>query len=101
MLKQVVGVPRVGSNQKTLKMLMNEPTSRRSFVANVRQQLNGLGGKGGHYIPPNPVAKPTVPSVASISTKNDPSTLMPQLVRDARYFSHREHGVEMGESMSL
>lgn len=26
---------------------------------------------------------------------------MPQLVRDARYFSHCEHGVEMGESMSL
>jgi hypothetical protein len=26
---------------------------------------------------------------------------MPQLVRDARYFSHCEHGVEMGESISL
>lgn len=26
---------------------------------------------------------------------------MPQLVREARYFSHCEHGVEMGESMSL
>jgi hypothetical protein len=52
-------------------------------------------------IPPNPVAKPTVPSVASISTKNEPRTLMPQLVLDARYFSHREQGVEMGESISL
>lgn len=26
---------------------------------------------------------------------------MPQLVREALYFSHLEHGVEMGESMSL
>ena len=52
-------------------------------------------------IPPNPVAKPTVPSVASISTKKEPRTLMPQLVREARYFSHCEHGVEMGESISL
>jgi hypothetical protein len=52
-------------------------------------------------LPPKPVAKPTVPSVASISRKNEPSTLMPQLVRDARYFSHCEHGVEMGESISL
>jgi hypothetical protein len=53
------------------------------------------------FLPPKPVAKPTVPSVASISRKNEPSTLMPQLVLEARYFSHLEHGVEMGESMSL
>ena len=53
------------------------------------------------FLPPKPVAKPTVPSVDSISRKKDPSTLMPQLVLDARYFSHLEHGVEMGESMSL
>jgi len=26
---------------------------------------------------------------------------MPQLVREVLYFSHREHGVEMGESISL
>jgi hypothetical protein len=26
---------------------------------------------------------------------------MPQLVREARYFSHLEHGVEIGESISL
>ena len=52
-------------------------------------------------LPPKPVAKPTVPSVASISRKNEPSTLMPQLVRDALYFSHLEHGVEMGESINL
>lgn len=36
-------------------------------------------------LPPKPVAKPTVPSVASISTKNEPSTLIPQLVRDFLY----------------
>ncbi len=52
-------------------------------------------------IPPNPVAKPTVPSVASISMKKDPRTLIPQLVLEARYFSHLEHGVEIGESISL
>jgi hypothetical protein len=47
------------------------------------------------------VAKPTVPSEASISTQKEPSTLMPQLVREPRYFSHCELGVEMGVSMSL
>lgn len=26
---------------------------------------------------------------------------MPQLVREALYFSHLEHGVEMGESINL
>ena len=26
---------------------------------------------------------------------------MPQVVREARYFSHCEHGVEMGESINL
>jgi len=34
--------------------------------------------------PPNPVAKPLVPSVVSISTQKDPNTLMPQVVRDLR-----------------
>lgn len=52
-------------------------------------------------IPPKPVACPTVPSEASISTKKEPSTLMPQLVREARYFSHIELGVEMGVSINL
>jgi hypothetical protein len=52
-------------------------------------------------LPPKPVANPTVPSVASISRKKDPRTLIPQLVLDVRYFSHWEHGVEMGESISL
>lgn len=33
--------------------------------------------------------------------KNDPNTLMPQLVRDLRYCSHIEEGVEMGESINL
>ena len=47
------------------------------------------------------MAKPTVPSVASISTKNEPNTLMPQLVRDFRYSSHLEQGVEIGESINL
>lgn len=42
-----------------------------------------------------------VPSEASISTRKDPRTLMPQLVRDLRYCSHCEAGVEIGESMSL
>lgn len=53
------------------------------------------------YLPPNPVAKPTVPSDASISTRNDPRTLMPQLVRDLRYWVHCEAGVEISLSMSL
>lgn len=51
--------------------------------------------------PPKPVAKPTVPSVASISTRKEPRTLMPQVVREERYFSQPEQGVEMGLSMSL
>lgn len=51
--------------------------------------------------PPKPVAKPMVPSEASISTRKEPRTLMPQLVRDLRYCSHCDAGVEMGESMSL
>lgn len=33
--------------------------------------------------------------------KKEPNTLMPQLVLEARYFSHPEHGVEIGESISL
>lgn len=57
--------------------------------------------KGQNRIPPKPVAKPTVPSVASISIKIDPSTLMPQLVREFLYFSHPDMGVEIGESTSL
>ena len=52
-------------------------------------------------VPPKPVAKPTVPSVASISTQNEPKTLIPQLVRDARYFSHLDIGVEIGVSINL
>lgn len=53
------------------------------------------------YAPPKPVAMPTVPSVASISMRNEPRTLMPQLVLELRYCSHREQGVEMGLSISL
>ena len=49
---------------------------------------------------PNPVAKPLEPSVASISTQNDPSTLIPQVVRDGRYFSQPDIGVDMELSMS-
>ena len=52
-------------------------------------------------LPPKPVAKPTVPSVASTSTKNEPNTLIPQLVLEVRYFSHFEQGVEIGESINL
>lgn len=46
------------------------------------------------------MAKPLVPSEASISTQKEPRTLMPQLVRDERYFSHPDMGVEMGLSTS-
>lgn len=53
------------------------------------------------FVPPNPVAKPIVPSVPSISTQNDPRTLIPQLVLEVRYFSHLDIGVEIGESISL
>ena len=52
-------------------------------------------------IPPKPVANPIVPSVASISTQKEPKTLIPQLVRDARYFSHLDIGVEIGVSINL
>jgi hypothetical protein len=52
-------------------------------------------------LPPNPVAKPTVPSEPSISTQNEPRTLMPQLVLEARYFSHRDIGVDIGVSINL
>ena len=57
--------------------------------------------ESGNHIPPKPVANPTVPSEASSSIKKDPSTLIPQLVRDWRYCSHLEHGVEMSVSISL
>jgi hypothetical protein len=43
--------------------------------------------------PPKPVAKPFVPSEASISTQNEPKTLMPQLVLDFRYSSYWDMGV--------
>ncbi len=67
----------------------------------VRGMLAVMPEKVGEVnLPPKPVAKPTVPSVASISIKKEPRTLMPQLVRDALYFSHCEHGVDMGESIS-
>jgi hypothetical protein len=55
----------------------------------------------GKFLPPNPVAKPTVPSVASISKQKEPSTLIPQLVREVRYFSHRDMGVDIDESINL
>lgn len=68
------------------------PTKKRVKCCWTSQQPGG---------PPKPVAKPIVPSEASISTRKEPRTLMPQLVRDLRYCSHCEAGVEMGESMSL
>jgi hypothetical protein len=52
-------------------------------------------------MPPKPVANPTVPSEPSISTQKEPSTLIPQLVLEVLYFSHRDMGVEMGVSISL
>jgi len=45
--------------------------------------------------PPNPVAKPLVPSVASISTQKEPRTLIPHDVRDFRYFSYCDMGVDI------
>lgn len=68
------------------------PTKKRVKCCWTSQQPGG---------PPKPVAKPMVPSEASISTRKEPRTLMPQLVRDLRYCSHCDAGVEMGESMSL
>ena len=56
---------------------------------------------GEDCVPPKPVAKPTVPSDPSISTQNEPRTLMPQLVLEARYFSHLDIGVDIGVSISL
>lgn len=68
------------------------PTKKRVKCCWTSQQPGG---------PPKPVAKPIVPSEASISTRKEPRTLMPQLVRDLRYCSHCDAGVEIGESMSL
>ena len=51
--------------------------------------------------PPKPVANPIVPSVPSISTQNEPRTLIPQLVLEARYFSHLDIGVDIGVSINL
>lgn len=82
-------------------MLVNEPTSRRTCVVTALVRLCRAVKALGHHIPPKPVAKPTVPSVASISMMNEPNTFMPQLVRDLRYCGHIEHGVEISESMSL
>lgn len=59
----------------------------------------GEGRQG--CLPPKPVANPTVPSVASISTRKDPRTLMPQLVLDFLYWSQMEQGVEISESINL
>lgn len=52
-----------------------------------------------HHLP-KPVANPFVPFEASTSTQNDPRTLMPQLVRDARYCSYPDMGVEIFESIN-
>lgn len=67
------------------------PMRKRSRCSLTSQQAGG---------PPKPVAKPVVPSEASISTQKEPRTLIPQLVRDVRYFSHPDIGVEIGLSMS-
>lgn len=56
---------------------------------------------GTALLPPNPVANPTVPSVPSISTQNEPKTLIPQLVLEDRYFSHLDIGVDIGVSINL
>jgi hypothetical protein len=53
------------------------------------------------FLPPKPVANPTVPSEPSTSTQKEPKTLIPQLVLDARYFSHLDIGVEIGVSINL
>jgi hypothetical protein len=95
LLEEVVRVAGVGADQKAFEVLVDEPACRRACTCQC-----GRRKMGRCCIPPKPVAKPTVPSVASISTKNEPSTLMPQLVREALYFSHLEHGVEMGESIN-
>jgi hypothetical protein len=95
LLEEVVRVAGVSADQEAFEVLVDEPACRRAC----RCQRDYRKG-GTCRVPPKPVAKPTVPSVASISTKNEPSTLMPQLVREALYFSHLEHGVEMGESIS-
>lgn len=62
------------------------PTRKRLKCCWVSQQAGG---------PPKPVAKPLVPSVASISTQNDPKTLIPHDVRDPRNCAHLVMGVEM------
>lgn len=81
-------------------MLVDQPAGRRAYRGRVSNRMV-LVMLAESQIPPKPVAKPTVPSEASISTRNEPRTLMPQLVRDLRYCSHFEQGVEMSLSMSL
>lgn len=46
------------------------------------------------------MAKPLTPLEASISTQKEPRTLMPQVVREERYFSHPDMGVAIGLSIS-
>lgn len=77
-------------------MLVDKPACRRTF-------RNQLADKGWQelFLPPNPVAKPTVPSEPSISTQKEPKTLIPQLVLEARYFSQRDIGVDIGVSINL
>ena len=86
------------------------PSLATSNLVTIIVQLCGIGDlhtstagmdKTSSHIPPKPVANPTVPSLASISTKIEPRTLMPQLVRELRYFSHPDMGVAIGDSMSL
>ncbi len=113
LLEQEIGVPWVRADEEALKVLVDQPAGGRAYgsvvlsggaqsreertrARGLRERRSALG-----VLPPKPVAKPTVPSVASISTKKEPSTLMPQLVREARYWSHLDAGVDIGESISL
>ena len=85
MLEEVVGISGVLScksafavDMKALDLDSNIPEPIRNLLkcSAVNQQAGG---------PPKPVAKPLEPSVASISTQKDPSTLIPKSVRELRY----------------
>jgi hypothetical protein len=98
LFEQVVGISRISADEESFEMLVNKPARRRTLgnIISIVHVLNVT-----KLLPPNPVAKPTVPSEPSISTQNEPKTLIPQLVLEARYLSHLDIGVDIGVSISL
>jgi len=102
LFEEVVCVSRISPNQEAFEVLVDKPACWGTWNFNQLAMLSSaFHDASGNDLPPKPVANPTVPSEPSSSTQNDPKTLIPQLVLDARYFSHLDIGVEIEVSISL